>query len=296
MTTSSPQRAYRHISWNGIYLEIPKSWEVQVLTLQHLSFEHDTEAVLEVRWQEANTKSIQRFISTLTKQYQEINDVQLISAKPPPEGKELFKNCIVQCYTTSHQSLPRLVFLHDESESFFLMLQFHTTRTADHPLKKIQGIGRSTCKDGLTTWSIQDFQACIPDHFKLIKYTMKAGLTVLEFGCGKTMLYLCRLSLAKQRLEKQNLSEIVTSLLALEKAHSPEYTAEKTVRYIAQPGIFRQIGIRLQRKKPFQLATFWHDLENDRLLGCFMQGIAPLDAQLHAQICENYEIVQINHD
>ena len=291
--TTSPQRAYRYISWNGIYLEIPKSWEVQVISLQHLSFECDTEAVLEVRWQEANTKSIQRFISTLTKQYQELNDVQLVSADLPPEGKELFKNFIVHCYTVGHQPLPRLVFLHDEGESFFLMLQFHTTRTADHPLKKIAAIGQSTCKDGLKTWVIQDFQARIPDHFKLIKYTMKAGLTVLEFGWGKTMLYLCRLSLAKQRLEKQNLSEIFISLLGLETLHSPEYVAENTVRYAAHPGILRQIGIRMQRKKPFQLATFWHDQENDRLLGCFMQGIAPLDEQLHTTICENYEIVPI---
>ncbi|MDJ0624268.1 MAG: hypothetical protein QNJ17_14975, partial [Desulfocapsaceae bacterium] len=287
---------HRIVSWNGISLEIPRSWEAQVISLQHLSFESDTKAVLELRWQEANEKNIQRFISTLTKQYQELNGVELISVDPPPEGKELLKNFKVTCYTASRQSLPNLVFLHDKSERFFLMLQFHAIRKDEHPLKIIRAIGQSTTKDGLMSWSIQDFQALIPNEFKLIKYTMKAGLTVLEFACGKAVMHLCRLSVAAQRLEKQNLAEIFTSLLGFEKAHSLDYISENTVRYVAQPGILRQIGIRVQRKKPFQLATFWHDKANDRLLGCFMQGIAPIDPQLHTTICENYEIVSINQD
>ena len=291
--TTSPQRTSQNISWNGISLTVPQSWETQVISLTHLSFECDSEVVLELRWQETKSRNNHKLITRITKQYEERSESHLTTTTLPPGCEVLFKDFQVACFTTTKQSSPLLIVLNNPDESFMLVLHVYTRQSTAHPLKSIGAIGRTTREDGLLTWAIQDFQALVPATYRLTKYAMKAGLTVLEFACGKTMLHLCRLSLAGQRLERQNLKEIFTSLLGLENEGSFEHLAENTVRYQAYPGILEQITIRLQRKKPFQLATFWHDGENDRLLGCFMQGIAPLDQQLHTTICKNYEIVPL---
>lgn len=283
----------RNIYWNGIALEVPTSWEVQIIALCHLSFEYDAKIVLELRWLETTGRNTESIIKRIIKQYQEHSAAQLNATSPPSEGDELYAHFQVQCYTTTGHDSPLLVFLIDQDEQLMFILHVHAWKKGEHPLKKIHSLGKARLVNGWQPWSIQDFQVSLPISYILSKYTMKAGLTVLEFISGKTILHLCRLSLAGQRLEKESIEALFTSLLGLDKEARFEYPAANSVCYRAQPSILQQIIIRLQRKKPFQLATFWHDQSNDRLLGCFMQGIAPLDQEQHATICDNYEIISI---
>jgi hypothetical protein len=126
-----------------------------------------------------------------------------------------------------------------------------------------------------------------------MNYTMAAGLTTLHFQKDNVTLHICRLAPASVRLQRNSLDEIFSSLLDVKKDTDLEWQNSGTrVRCRRNPGLFRQMQLRLQRKKPFQLATLRHDPTTDRLLGVFMEGIYPLDEQLHHEISASYEISQ----
>lgn len=125
---------------------------------------------------------------------------------------------------------------------------------------------------------------------------MKAGLTVLQFIDGKKILNICRLALAQKRLEKQELAEIFYSLLGEEKPLGAKHVSESTIRHKESPGLLQQLSLRFQRRKPFKLAAFWQDQENDRLLGVFIEDIKPIDEEIFEKICQQYEIFKIKNN
>ena len=193
------------------------------------------------------------------------------------------------------QSALGTLFLYVPEASLFIMMQFrHDTRN-EHPLRQIQSFDFSKQDDAFFSWSIQDFQVHIPSAFILSKYTMKAGLTVLRFHQEKTVLNICRLALAKKRLEQHDLEEIFHSLLGEEQRQKPVHISATSIRYKNSPSLLHQLGLRFQRKKPFHLAALWHDEEHDRILGIFMEDIKPMNEQTFEKICRSYEIPEIQN-
>lgn len=289
---ATPSRSELHrIAWNGVAIILPSTWQAKVTALQRLNFENNSKAIMEMRWQKSPVSNLQNFIETLTREYHELSGEKLTPTNIPRNCDQLFNRFEVKCFAETKKSMPVLVFLYAPESSLFIMMRFYLDNPIDHPLFHIRSINYTKEKDIFFHWSIQDFQARIPLTYQLSKYSMKAGLTVLQFNHGKTVLNICRLALAEKRLEEQNLEEIFYSLLGEEKPLKPEHISTTTIRYKNAPGLLQQLGLRFQRKKPFRLAALWHDQENDRLLGVYMEDIKPMDEEEFEIICRHYEIL-----
>jgi hypothetical protein len=281
---------FRRIAWNRVAIILPSAWQAKVTALQHLNFENNSKAIMEIRWQNCPASDVQNFTETLTRQYHELSGEKLTSTIIPRNCKELFQHFEVTCFAKTDRSMPVLTFLYAPEVSLFIMMRFYDKKAMEHPLFDIRSIDYSKENDTFFHWSIQDFQVQIPLTYHLSKYTMKAGLTVLQFHRGKTVLNICRLALAEKRLEEQNLEEIFYSLLGEQKRLKAARISRTAIRYKNTPGLLQQLGLRFQRKNPFRLAALWRDQENDRLLGVYMEDIKPLDQEDFEMICAHYEI------
>jgi hypothetical protein len=291
MATPSHSEFHR-IGWNRVAIILPSTWQAKVTALQHLNFEYNSKETMEMRWQKSDGTDVPKFIDTLTRQYQELSGEKLKSTHIPKSSQELFRHFEVQCFRGIAKSMPVLIFLYAAEASLFVMMRFYHDTTKEHPLFDIRAIDVSKEKDIFFHWAIQDFQARIPLQYQLLKYTMKAGLTVLQFHHGKTLLNICRLAFAEKRLKEQTLEGIFYSLLGEEKPLSPEYISATTIRYKNTPGLLQQLGLRFKRKKPFRRAALWHDQMNDRLLGVYVEDIKPIDEEEFEMICAHYEILE----
>ena len=289
MATSSPSH-YRRIGWNGTEIVFPSSWQAKVSALHHLNFELNSKAIMEIRWQETDSKNVAKFIDTLTSQYTHLTGRNLIPGDLP-SSCGLFDSAETFTFRGKKEERPIFTFGYFKSSMIFFMLQFHLERNGDHPLLDIQSINFNKLEHSSFLWSIQDFQVNVPTTFKLAKYTMKAGLTVLQFNHGKTLLNICRLALAGKRLQQESIEEIFYSLLGEEQPEKVKHLTPATLFYQNAPSILNQIGQRFQKKKPFRLATFWHDQEKDRLLGVFMEDIRPMSEKELQNIQASYEII-----
>lgn len=291
MATSSHSEFHR-IGWNRVAIILPSNWHAKVTALQHLNFEINSKEIMEMRWQSSAVADVPKFIDTLTRQYHELSGEKLKPTNTPKSCQELFRHFEVQCFSGISKSMPVLIFLYASEASLFIMMRFYHDKTKEHPVFDIRSIDFSKEKDTFFHWAIQDFQARIPLHYSLGKYTMKAGLSVLQFHLGKTVLNICRLAFAEKRLREQTLEEIFYSLLGEDKPHRPEYISKTTIRYRNAPGLLQQLGLRFQRKKPFRRAALWHDPLNDRILGVYMEDIKPMDEEEFEMICAHYEILE----
>jgi hypothetical protein len=283
---------FRRIAWNGVAITLPSSWQAKVTALQQLNFENNAQALMEMRWQQSSSRDVRKHIVTLTGQYHELSGKELKPTDIPVPCRDLFHHFEIQCFSEKKQSQPVLIFLYSPDASLFIMLRFYSRKTGEHALSFIKSLDLPSKNDSYFDWSIQDFTVRVPLEYHLNSYSMRSGFTVLQFSRGKTVLTLCRLAFADKRLGEQNFEEIFSSLLGEDKPVAPEYISKTQIRYTKSPGIIRQLGLRFQRKKPFRLATLWHDQENDRFLGVFMEDIKPMNEEEFDMICRHYEIFQ----
>lgn len=283
---------FHRIAWNGIVIDVPSHWEVKVTGLYHLNFECDFKAVFELRWQKAKAGDIERFVGKFTAQYEKLAQCKLQAMQPCTQAAGIFDQFEVRNYCAEGDNRPALVFLYSRESALFIILRMYNNPKIRHPLQQIQSLQCSTLLDSPSFWAIQDFQVSLPPHFALSSYTMKAGFTALHFTRGKTTLRLCRLAPASQRLKLQNLEEILASLLGDSTSGAIELLSDNECFYTTSPGLLSQVMLRFKRKKPFFRARLWHDSESDRILGVFMEDIAPLGKSPHDDICDSYEIAR----
>lgn len=287
--TTACQRLF---SWNSVSLLIPDSWQAIVEDSQHLIFEEEFQAVFEIKWKTAAAQETNRLVKSSVQQWQKLAAQSLKECSLDEKSRKLFSEFTVSAYS-SKDARPKIIFLYCSKRKLFLMLQFFPLDGKNHPIRFIASIecGKDEIYESL--WSIQDFRLRIPCTYTFSGHTMKAGLTTLHFHKRKKALHICRLAPAAMRLKKNTLSEILHSLLSLNRDTTAGTVSGNEVTYERSPTIFQQILLRLQRKKPFLLASLRHDVENDRLLGVIAEDIHPIDQIEFNKIRDRYEIFQL---
>ena len=280
----------KNISWNGIAIDVPISWEARVIGSNHLHLESNFQPHLEIKWNHIPSKRSDELCKRALKKLEQATQQSLRQVPLPECYTHKLQSFTVQCFTTKKYSDPQYIFLHNEQHRLFLMLQFSMCKSG-HPL---QQIGKIECRAGDNPgyWSIQDVRFSLPSSFILQSHTMDPGFTTIHFKNDRSLLHLCRLAPAALRLQENTLQEILISLLGLENETRVMHESETAVQFERSPTLTRQILYRLRRKKPFILSKLWHDKVHDRLLGVFMEAVHPIDATLHETICSSYEISQ----
>ncbi|MBM9605535.1 hypothetical protein [Desulfopila inferna] len=285
---------HRCICWNGITINVPNTWEATVAGSHHLHFDCNFQGVMEMRWLNASSKNIPELIQSTVRQYQTLTGTKLLQKTVSDSiKKDLLPLQAHRFATEDKNNGPQLVYLHDQLSSTFVMFQFFRKLSDIQFRRCLKSLQFASADDTCSTWAIQDFRVRIPQDFRLMNYTMDAGLSTLHFRKVQTGLHICRLAPAGVRLRGNTLDEILASLLDLRDFHPQWEDSGNRVDYARNPGILQQISYRLQGKKPFMAATLRHDSAADRLLGVFMEGIHPLDDQLHHEITASYEITPV---
>jgi len=281
----------RHISWNGLALYIPRSWEVRAAGNQHLIFERSFQAVLEIRWQKT-AKTSERFFTSARDQYSTLTGTKLTLKKTPAAVKEALTEFDMQCCGVDKVGIVLVLLLHRPSGTQ-IMVQLHAVDDRDKLWSTLASISCPDLEREEVTWKIQDFQVDIPPAYRLTRFTMEAGLSALYFENSSSQLQICRMAPADLRLHASSLEDIFSTLLGLPSREAMFYEDGGRLVYKRTPSILQQIGLRLRRQKPFIAAAFWHNQQANRLQGVFQHTIHPTSADVHSSICASYEIIPI---
>lgn len=290
--TADKNGVYRLTSWNGVSIAAPISWEAVVTGTNHLLFESKLTPVFEIRWEKISAKASSNSVDRSISQIEMLSGRKLCSIPTPGFSKKLLPGFETSCYSWQGHERAAVMLLYCRPCSLFFLLQFfQDDRHSTHPLRFIELLSCHTDQRPERLWSIQDFRVKIPRPFLLSGFNLAAGFSKLSFLQKKTIIQICRIAPAGIRLQQQNLTQIFTTLAGLNSNDSIGTIGEASIEYERYPSIGAQILMRLRKKKPFCLATLWHDEVSDRILCVIMESTQPLDQLTFNAICNSYEIL-----
>ncbi len=280
----------RKICWNGLELKISCQWEAIVLGKSHLLFENDFQPVLELRWNSQKTPSKSDKLSKIIQKLQKELDLPITETSTPMYDKNLPKE-FSKTWLTWHadKTISGVILQCHHCGTTLLIRFYHPDNTSQKEIiSTLSGIICHRDTIPFTTWAIQDFQIEIPSSYQLENFNLAAGYTNLSFYHDGSTLHICRIAAAQERLLRKPIEEILTTLLTLDQPNFK--VGEEAIEYTRNPSIFRQILMRLKRKKPFCWAKLWHYSECDRLLGVIIESIRPVDVEKILKISHSYVI------
>lgn len=283
---------YRFVGWNGLAITVPATWEVKPTGPTHLIFEHNFQAVVEIRWQKTTAKNLDKCLPSSLEQYGKISGNQLVLQKTPSDIAQSLPAFEIQCFKVCTAKKLKVYFLFHADTSTYVILHLYNGDDIAAALSSIASLHFGEAAGEMLTWAIQDFRVDIPAGFSFSHFKMEAGFSTLYFKKASTLLHICRLAPADIRLKKNSQKEILATLLGRQpkSLQGANRDQEATLHYHQNPGIVQQILMRIQRKKPFIRASLHHNKKANRLLGVVMEGIHPVEENIHQMICASYEI------
>ncbi len=283
----------KEIAWNGLRLEIPPQWEVIVSGKNHLLFEVDFHPVLELRWDTSTTTPKDNRTGKILKNLQKELELPVVEISPPANLQNNLEKYQTTWLSWRDDRLVTGAILLCRACNTLLLLRLHDPQNAgmDSPVAVLQSLNCHAAQDLHTPWAIQDFRVQLPDAYTLLHYNLAAGFTRLTFSSPGTLLHICRIAPAGERLKQQTLPNILKTLLNTSFIEENVAICDHTVEYQRRPTIFTQIIVRLRRQKPFCWARIWHCKDTDRLLAVVMESIRPIDMTTAQEICKTYAIL-----
>lgn len=283
----------RLISWNGIMLRIPATWDERVTGKHHLVFENDFQPQLQIRWQKSGyqrpeilAKRLQQFIGRSGAVIPEdLLPLSLRQLKVQFDGLSCYQGesgriegGMFSCTKNGTLLLFQLLAMGPD----FLAEAADCLATISFPLRS----------DKL--WQVQDFSLTVPASFQLRDYGFGAGLTRLSFCDAACTLQTCILGPADIRLGQQPLDQILFSLTGSPHLKTVSREDGSFCKGYRNPSILNQILLRLRREKPFIRNRIWHDAAANRLLAVILSSKRPISTEMIDTICSRYEIIQKN--
>jgi len=283
----------RLISWNGIQLRIPATWDERVTGKHHLVFEKDFQPQLQIRWEKSGYLRPETLVK---KRGQFIGwEGSVIPEDLLPRSLRQLKVQFsgLSCYQGESGRIEGGMFFCRESGTLilfqllamgpeFLVEAADCLATISYPLGPD------------TLWQVQDWSLTVPALFQLQDYGFGAGLSRLSFSAAACTLQTCILGPADIRLSQQPLDQI---LLRLTGSSNLKLTCGKHGSFCQgyrDPSIQSQILLRLRREKPFIRNKIWHDAAANRLLAVILSSKRPISMEMIDMICSGYEIIRKN--
>jgi hypothetical protein len=293
---------WREIAWNGICLEVPKTWDIANLGTKHLVLARYDEPVLEIKWEAvAKAVAIDKEFERLSRQFRRRQAIRLkrvplperwdsalsgfdvvgLSWEKNPSGdKGVLAFCPV-CKTLS--------VIHFFGASVLKGHDFEPV--ASRILKSISDHSET----GSVSYRLYDLKAEIPIGFTLMSYLFFPGAFELHFADGPQKLSLYRWSPASVLLGKTGLSGFAADFLRTQ----PHFiTPIDSFRHPAvqwQPACsestcsIRRFGSF--RKPKVQWARIWHEAAENRILAVQGKDMDLSSMAILNQICEAYETI-----
>jgi hypothetical protein len=279
----------RLAGWNGLQFSHPVDWEVIVAGPRHLLIEHNLSPILEIRWEPGGKSSSEQVIQAATSRLAEKKrTVQKIA--PPALFQSLELGDLSGLSWHADHALDGLIWQCPACATvLFVHLHRQTEPTAVGLLLQSLRCHQAALEDGL--WSIQDFRLTLPPEFTFVDHTFAAGLSRLAFAGRDLRLQFCRLAPATDRLTRNTLGELLTSMLG-NRDRTELLTDSPTLCEIrTNPTAARRLVARLGRKPVFQWGRIWHKQQQNRLLTLIVESNRPLHPANGDHLAQRYEIV-----
>lgn len=293
-------QASRKISWNGLSLSIPPSWDTIVRHDCHLICEQELHPALELRWQLPSSDRAGRHDRHEGKQAEKIiaqlqneSGRPLMAVGPPQSLKTVTDGYHIQCFAPSSSAPSECALLSCVTCGTPVLLKFYP-RGYEQVINDPAIIGSLVCwhaDKGDSHWAIQDISFKLPHGFRLDSYSFRFGLSRLSFTAGSSQLTLCRLAPASEHLKRTSFQELFTTFSTSPPAEQ-EIIDRHTIQCTRVPGIGKRFYARFRRQKPFVVARFSHLPEHDRIIGFLLESSQPISFDTVQLLQDDYGIIQ----
>ncbi len=282
------------ISWNGLHLAIPITWDTIVRADRHLIFEQDLRPALELRWEipPAKRDSHNQRAKIISQLQSEANR-PLREMETPVSLAGCSAAFAVQCFTYSSSSGSECALLTCKACSRSILLKFYA-QFHELPEKDSKIIDSLTCWHGGETdspWSIHDISFRLPKGFSLHSHSFRFGLSRLSFSSRTAQLTLCRLAPASEHLKQRTFQELFGAF-AQSDPEDHEIIDTYTLQYDRIPGMSERLVSRIRRRKPFLTARFNHLVTHDRITGFLLESSQTIQPETVQIIQDSYGIIQ----
>jgi hypothetical protein len=284
--------SFKKVAWNGVFLDIPQSWEAGFIGDRYLVFENGAKPVMEIKWQPVKGK-----FSTKThfKRLAGIHGRRKKAVRPwqpPPswisaltgrhvegfqwrEKNDSGRGVILWCPHCQTASL--IQFLGDSGEEGASIQPEILARFGDHR------------NDRLTAWSLFDIRMMIPEAFQLSDFAFIPGSYRFSFKNGHISLTLWRWAPAAALLADQGLTDFaaVTLNKNTHDFHDVFFDNHPAVEWKSQmESLWRRLGPRSGPRH--DAGCVWHVESRNRILGVHILGKKPPEDNLLDSLCSSF--------
>ena len=207
------------MAWNGICFQAPSSWHPGQIGKQYLLFESDDKPILEIKWEKVKGRfSHKSNLKRLAKERNRRGIPEFNRIDLPDSWREALSEFNVQGFSWQGSNLGGTgVLTYCPSCKKASLIQFyHYGEEVDETLgERVLKSFQDHRENGHTKFALFDFQAEIPDKYKLDWYGFDTGRFELGFTWRKRQIVLNRYAPASALLGRQNLEEFARRYLNL---------------------------------------------------------------------------------
>ncbi len=279
----------KRVGWNGLQLDVPKSWEVIVSGHWHLIFENDFSHVVELKWQNSPERNPEKLIKQIINSLEKEFGSENLKKDRGKWSKKIAGFDVTSCFWSGEKNINILLLQCIECKTTFLCRFLDSTKNVEEKVVSVLRTIKCHQKDN-NLWKILDFGLTLPKDFALKTFSIKAGLTRLSFEKSSYIIHICRLAPASVHLKDSSMDQILTTLLDNTRKNVVTQIQADYVESYTSPSLLRQIRSRLKREKPFCYGRLWKNETTDRIFGFTIESIRPISQEIVTQIYSGYDI------
>lgn len=287
--------SFKTAAWNGIFLNIPRSWEAGVVDTHYLVFEKNAKPVMEIKWQRVkgrfSAKSHLKRLAGLHGRRKKI----IRPWQPHASWLDALNGFKVDGFQWQGQDdAGRGVILwcpHCRTASLIQFLGAGNDVEASAKPEILAGFGDHR-EDDQILWSLFDIRIVIPKSFVMREFAFQPGCYRFTFEKGGISLILFRWAPAAALLTGQRLADFAAGVLKKDPRDFNEisFNGYPAIAWKSRHGFFRRWH-RFRSTPGFFQGRVWHIESHNRILGVHMLAKKPLEDSLLDKICGSYEAI-----
>ena len=285
----------RLVSWNGLAVNVPASWDITVRGARHLAMERDFQPMLEIRWQPRSLRHAGNVVAVIDRAFRRQTGRRVREVPLPPPLTAMVAATGARGLCWQDDGRPSGIAWYCEDSNMLIICHLVATPAASCWQQTAEVLATVRCHPGEEVsrqWAIQDFRLVLPAPMRLVDFSLAAGLTLLVFRDRSSRYRFCRLAPADHHLADTDLAHLLDSLQGQVLRASTHTTSTTTTHECwNSPTVGQRFWHRLHRRLPYHWSVIGHDTSANRLLAVLIESNRPIHRRAAQTIWRDYEIV-----
>lgn len=290
MTTESSVPHWQDRGWNGLFFQLPASWQPTVIYPAYLFFEQEGKPALEIKWQQIQggfsaEKILDQLRSNLT------NETRLAPWTPPREIQQLLAAYTVSGFQAQHENSCRhgLILFCPECKRVTLLRWYMDFADEKKTLGRILESFRDHGEGPKQLWSLYDIRMLLPAGAVPRSHEFLPGRYTLCFENNGTAVTLYRFKPAGTLLHNKNIGKFGASLLN----RPPREEGGGQAFWLYKAKGLELLLAKARRQPPWQWMRLWHEPEHNAILGVKAEGKCLIETGWLETICADYTSLKL---